>query len=263
VIVAREPQGLCVVFQIDHQTQCLAAARQWGNAMFSRIHHWEPLEVAVATHDAGWAAWEAAPEVDPAGGPVDFPDLDRARHVELARAGVEAAVRRGPRVGLLVSMHCEGLYRSRLGLDGPPRPAATLPPAVRAFIADQAPIQRAARAEIGEGDGVEAWAWSAYRLMQAWDSLSLFLTWRGLPNGREWRLPAVPRAVGDRGVDLVLHPVDGRTAACRPFPFAGDAAVLPVTARVIPDRVYRSHDDLRSALRAAPVELREFRVVPG
>jgi hypothetical protein len=183
--------------------------------------------------------------------------------VELARAGVDVAVRRGPRGGLLVSMHCEGLYRSRLGLDGPPRPAATLPAAVRAFIADQAPIQRAARAEFGEGDGVEAWAWSAYRLMQAWDSLSLFLTWRGLPDGRDWRLPAVPRAVGDRGVDLVLRPVDDRTAACRPFPFAGDAAVLPVLSRVIPDRSYRSHDDLRTALRAVRVDQREFRVVPG
>lgn len=261
--MAREPQGLCVVLQIDHQTQCGAAARQWGNDVFTRIDHWEALEVAVATHDAGWAAWEAAPEVDAEGRPVDFPDLDRARHVELARAGVDAALRRGPRVGLLVSMHCEGLYRSRLGLDGSSRPLSTLPAAVQAFIAEQAPIQQAARAEIGGGDGVEAWAWAAYRLMQAWDSLSLFLTWRGLSTGREWRLPAVPRTVGDQGVDLVLHRVDDRTAACRPFPFARDAALLPVTARVIPDRAYRSHDDLRTALRDADVEEREFRVVPG
>ena len=263
MIVAREPQGLCVIFQIDHQTQCREAARQWGNDTFHCIDHWEPLEVAAATHAAGWAAWEAAPEIDESGRPIDFPDLDRARHVELARAGVDAAVRRGPREGLLVSMHCEGLYRARLGLDGPHRAASSLPPAVRAFIADQAPIQQAARAEIGDGDGVEAWAWAAYRLMQAWDSLSLFLTWRGLPDGREWRLPSVPRAVGDAGVDLVLRPVDGRTATCRPFPFAGDAALLPVTARVIPDRVYRSHEDLRAALRAAPAERREFRVIPG
>ena len=263
MIVAREPQGLCVVFQIDHQTQCAVAAREWGNDTFTRIDHWESLEVAVATHDAGWAVWETAPEIDGEGHPVDFPDLDRARHVELARMGVDAAVRRGPRVGLLVSMHCEGLYRSRLGLDGPPRPPSKLPPAVRAFIIEQAPIQQTARAEIGDGEGVEAWAWAAYRLMQAWDSLSLFLTWRGLSSGREWRLPAVPRTVGDRGVDLVLRRVDDRTATCRPFPFAGEAALLPVTARVIPDRLYRSHDDLRAALRDAGVEQREFRVVPG
>ena len=265
--MAREPQGLCVVFQIDHQTQCAAAAGQWGNDTFTRIDHWESLEVAVATHDAGWAAWEAAPEVDDEGHPVDFPDLDRARHVQLARAGVDAAVRRGPRVGLLVSMHCEGLYRSRLGLDGPHRPLSTLPGVVQAFIAEQAPIQQVARAEIGndesEGEGVEAWAWAAYRLIQAWDSLSLFLTWRGLPAGRDWRLPAVPRRVGDQGVDLVLRRMDDRTARCRPFPFVGDSALLPVNARVIPDRTYRSHDDLRAALQDAEVERREYRVVPG
>ena len=110
-------------------------------------------------------------------------------------------------------------------------------------------VQHAAKAEIGDGEEVEAWAWAAYRLIQAWDALSLFLCWRGLPDGRERRLPAVPRTLGDAGVDLHLRPLDARTGTCSPFPFPGDEAHLAVTARVIPDRVYRSHEDLQAALR--------------
>lgn len=263
VIVSREADGLSVVLQVDHQTQCAAAAAQWGNGAFARIDHWDAVATAVAIHDAGWGSWEAAPRIGTDGRPVDFPDLDRAEHTDLARAGVAAAIAHGPRVGLLVSMHCEGLYRARLGLDGPPRPLAELPAPVRAFITDQAGVQRALKAEIGDGEGVEAWAWSAYRLIQAWDALSLFLCWRGLPDGRERRLPAVPRTLGDAGVDLHLGPLDTRTGACRPFPFADDEAHLPVTARVIPDRVYGSHDDLRAALRDAPAQVRDYRLVPG
>ncbi len=263
MIVSRQPDGLCVVLQVDHQTQCAAAAGQWGNDAFARLEHWGALVTAVAIHDAGWASWEAAPRIDADGHPIDFPDLDRAEHTDLARAGVAGAFAVGPRVGLLVSMHCDGLYRARLGLDGAPRPTTELPTPVQAFIADQVDVQRAAKAEIGDGQEVEAWAWSAYRLIQAWDALSLFLCWRGLPDGRERRLPAVPRTLGDAGVDLHLTPLDERTGACRPFPFAGDEAHLPVTARVIPDRVYGSHEDLQAALRDAPPEVRDYRIVPG
>lgn len=263
MIVSREPGGLCVVLQVDHQTQCAAAAGQWGNDAFARLEHWGALVTAVAIHDAGWASWEAAPRIDAEGSPVDFPDVDRAEHSDLARAGVAGAFALGPRVGLLVSMHCDGLYRGRLGLDGPPRPIDELPAPVQAFIADQAGEQRAAKAEIGEGPEVDAWAWAAYRLIQAWDALSLFLCWRGLPDKRDRRLPAVPRSVGDEGVDLHLTPLDERTGLCRPFPFAGNEAHLPVAARVIPDRTYRSHEDLQAALRDAHVEVRDYRVVPG
>lgn len=263
MIVSREADGLCVVMQVDHQSQCAAAAAQWGNDAFARLDHWGALVTAIAIHDAGWSSWEAAPQIDGEGHPVDFPDLDRAEHTNLARAGVAGAFALGPRVGLLVSMHCDGLYRARLGLDGSPRPTAELPATVQAFIADQVEVQRAAKAEIGEGEDVEAWAWSAYRLLQAWDALSLFLCWRGLPDGRERRLPAVPRTLGDAGVDLQLSPLDERTGACNPFPFAGDEAHLAVTVRVIPDRIYDSHADLQAALRDSTPEVRDYRVVPG
>lgn len=264
MIVSREASGLCVVLQVDHQVQCRVAAESWGNADFACPEPWGPVVRAAAVHDEGWRRWEAFPEVGRDGRPVDFPDLDRARHVDLFRAGITAAFAENDRVGLLVSMHGEGLYRARLGLDGVPPEVDGLPEPARGFVREQRAAQESARLRIGGGEERDRWEWAAYRLLQTWDALSLYLTWRGLAGGREWRLPTVPRSADDAGgVVVTLSPVDARTAACRPFPFRGDEAVLPVAARVIPDRRYASDGDLRTALAAAAWERREYRIVPG
>ena len=261
MIVSRESGGLCVVLQVDHQEQCLLAARAWGNACFARLDPWEPVEVAGAVHDEGWREWEAMPQVDADGRPMDFPDLAHDEHVAMYEDGIVASERHGAAVGLLVSMHGLGLYRSRLGLDGPARRLDALPSVVQEFVRNQLSRQERLWADIGDDQARRAWAWAAYRLLQAWDGLSLYLTWRGLPQGRNGRLPGVPRGQTDPGVDLHLRPVDPRSAVCDPFPFAGDEAIIPVIARLIPDRRYFDHDDLRTTLDATPPERRDFRIV--
>ncbi len=261
MIVSRESGGLCVVLQVDHQEQCRLAARAWGNGSFGRLDPWEPAQVAAAVHDEGWRGWEAMPQVDSDGRPMDFPELPRDQHVRMYEDGIAASERHGATVGLLVSLHGLGLYRSRLGLDGPVKDVETLPVVVQAFIADQLGRQDRLRVALGDDSERREWEWAAYRLLQAWDGLSLYLTWRGLPQGRNGRLPAVPRDQTDPGVDLHLRPVDPRTAVCDPFPFAGDEAILPVIARTIADRRYVDHDDLRATLNATPPERRDFRIV--
>jgi hypothetical protein len=246
--------------QVDHQEQCAAAARAWGNATFPRLNPWEPVVRAAGIHDEGWRDWEAAPEIDGAGRPVDFPQLDRERHMDLYRNGIAAAFAAGPLVGLLVSMHGEGLYRSRPGLVGPGGSSDDLSDAGRAFAEDQRALQERTLAQLG-ADTWSRWARDAHRLIQTWDALSLYLTWRGLRDGSEGRLRAVPTGRGGEFVELVLTPQDDLTATCDPFPFAGEQAVLPVMARIVPDRAFASDDDLRAALAVAPVEERSYRVV--
>ena len=262
MIVARESGGLCVVLQIDHQEQCRLAACAWGNEAFSRPEPWEPVQIAAAVHDEGWRTWEDLPQIDGNGRPMDFPDLPRRQHVEMYEAGIAASEGHGPEVALLVSMHGLGLYRARMGLDGPARDLDELPGVVQEFIRTQLARQARLWVLLGDDPVRREWAWAAYRLLQAWDGLSLYLTWRGLPQGRDGRLPSVPRHPADPGRDLGLRPVDPRTAMCEPFPFAGDEAVLPVRARVIPDRVYTSHDDMRAELGAALPEHRSYRIIP-
>jgi hypothetical protein len=262
VIVSRRPEGLLLVRQVDHQEQCGAVAAAWGNAEFARPEPYEPLVAAAAVHDEGWRAWEEAPRVGEDGAPVDFPHIDRPTHVALYREGIAAAIARDPRAGLIVSLHGQGLYEGRGGLDpGPPTPRSERPPAVREFLAEQDRVQEDLRRRIGAGPGLDAWAWAAYRLLQTWDVLSLHLTWRAQAAGRETTLPQVPRAAGDPGVTLTLRPVDALTCACDPWPFADDEVALPVAARVIEDRPYRSDADLQEALRAAPWETRAHRAI--
>jgi hypothetical protein len=159
-------------------------------------------------------------------------------------------------------MHGDGLYRSRLGLDGPAVSPDELPEPGRTFAREQAALQAGLRERLGGDARIGEWAWSAYRLLQAWDAMCLFLAWRRTEAGARIGLPQVPRGPGDAtGVDLVVRRVDAATATCVPFPFAGDAVDLPVAARRIPDRIYRDDADLGRQIARSPVETVRFTVV--
>lgn len=263
MIVSRRPQGLVLVRQVDHQDQCALMAAAWGNERFARIAPFGPVADAAGCHDEGWRAWEEAPEVRD-GAPVDFTEIDRATHVALYRRAIDAARARDLRAGLVVSMHGQGLYEGRLGLDpGPPTPRSERPPAVREFLAGQDALQDRLRRAIGEGPELDAWAWAAYRLLQTWDFLSLHLTWRGLLTGRATILPQVPREAGDPGLDLRVSPDGPMACTVEPWPFSGDEVSLPVRARAVEDRPYAGALDLGESLARAPWLTLAFSVRPG
>jgi Protein of unknown function (DUF3891) len=263
MIVSRREEGLLLVLQVDHQEQCAAMAEGWGNDDFAQPEPYGPIMDAARVHDEGWRSWEAAPTVTAAGSPTDFVEIDRPTHVRLYAEGIRQACALSDRIGLLVSMHGQGLYDGRRGLDaGAPPPRAERPPEVREFLAQQDELQERLRARIG-GEELDAWAWAAYRLLQTWDVLSLYLTWRHLPAGREMTLPQVPRGIGDPGVALSLRPDGPRGCVCTPWPFRLEAVELPVAGRVVEDRPYEDDADLRRALDAAPRVGLGFTVRPG
>jgi hypothetical protein len=112
-------------------------------------------------------------------------------------------------------------------------------------------LQARLRAEIASAD-LAAWAWDGYRLLQAWDQLSLHLLWRGLPAARTGVLPRVPRRAGDAGTGITMEPDGDSFCVLRPYPFFEDEILFPVAARVIPNRRYASDEDLRETLGGAP-----------
>lgn len=262
MIVSRRPDGLTLVRQVDHQEQCALMAAAWGNADFARPEPFGPIVDAAAWHDEGWREWEEAPQVRD-GAPVDFPEIDRATHVGLYSRGIGDASVRGLRAGLLVSMHGQGLYEGRRGLDpGTPTPRADRPTVVQAFLRAQDAVQEELARRIGPGPELDAWAWAGYRLLQTWDFLSLHLTWRGLLAGRATTLPQVPRETGDPGVDLEVRPDGPMACTVHPWPFSEEALELPVRARVVEERPYRDDLDLGESLRAAPWLTLAFSVRP-
>ncbi len=254
---------MLLVRQVDHQEQCALLAGAWGNAVFSRPEPFAPIEEAAACHDEGWRAWEAAPCVQ-GGAPVNFTEIDRPTHVALYRAGIRTAIGRGPRTGLLVSLHGQRLYEGRGGLDPGPPPARTArEPVVRAFLEEQDAVQRELREAIDADAALGPWESAGYRLLQTWDALSIHLTWRGLSAGRSLVLPQVPRASHDPGLDIHVLPEGPMACALTPWPFAGERLDLPVKARVIEDRPYASDLELRESLGRAPWITLTFRVRPA
>jgi hypothetical protein len=255
VIVTRTEDGWTLVRQVDHQDQCAAMARAWGNATFAAPGDRPVLETAAAMHDEGWRQWEERPRVDGHGRPMDFPDVDRAEHVALYRRGIDAAEARDPRAGLLVSMHGAGLYRGRMGLDHVVPGNGDRPAVVEDFLAHEDARQARLRGGLVHGPADERWEWAAYRCLQAWDLLSLALLWGRLSDREAITLRRVPRSEDDdAGVDITVRPAGRWRATLDPWPFreADDGCALPVRAREIPSVALGGDDALAAALDAAP-----------
>jgi hypothetical protein len=264
VIVSRRAGRLVLVRQVDHQEQCGLMADAWGNADFARPEPYGPLALAARVHDEGWRRWEEEPGVGADGLPVNFSEIDRAVHVGLYRDAIAAAAARDPAAGLLVSLHGQGLYEGRRGLDpGPATPRSRREPAVREFLAEQDEVQAGLRARLADGAALERWSWAGYRLLQTWDVMSLFLTWGRLWDRGAATLPQVPREAGDAGVEVRLRATGDGRVACDPWPFGAGAVDLPVAARSVPDRPYGSAGDLAAAIAEAAPSTLEFRLSPA
>ena len=163
-----------------------------------------------------------------------------------------------------MSLHGQGLYEGRRGLDpGPPTPRSEREPEVQAFLAEQDEVQADLRARIAGGPDLDEWAWAGYRLLQTWDVMSLFLTWATLWDRGSLTLPQVPRRAGDPGLELTLRTGRDGAVACDPCPFADAAVDLPVAARTVPGRRYASAGDLAAELSRSAWITREFRLRPA
>ncbi len=254
MITAPSEGRLRVITQTAHQEQCGLIAAAWGNAAFARPGPWEPVVRAARVHDEGWRAWEEAPDVDADGHPRGFTDMCEAVHCRIHDRSAALARDEGSRVGLVVGMHVAGLPMRRLGLDGPMPAPGERGPAVGELVRSQALHARRARAAIGEGAEVASWAWAAYRILQAVDLLSLYLTWRGLASADAWTLPRVPRCPGDeQGTDLRVRPAGPLACRVSPWPFGAPRVSAPVECRIIEDRAYEDAAALSAALSAAPM----------
>ncbi|HEX2503879.1 MAG TPA: DUF3891 family protein [Miltoncostaeaceae bacterium] len=263
MIVSRRAGELVLVRQVDHQEQCGLMADAWGNQGFERPEPFGPVALAARVHDEGWRGWEERAGVGPDGFPVNFSDIDRSVHVALYRDGIARAAARDAATGLLVSLHGQGLYEGRRGLDaGPATPRSEREPSVRAFLAEQDDVQAGLRARIGDGAALDAWSWAGYRLLQTWDVMSLFLTWSTLWDRGAAALPQVPRRVGDAGVELRLRAEADGQVTCEPWPFAAEAVDLPVASRAVPGRRYASDGDLAATLAESEWSTLEFRLRP-
>jgi Protein of unknown function (DUF3891) len=206
-------------------------ARHWGNDRFGAVEPWEEVCLAAEQHDAGMAAWERRPTLNPdTGRPRSFMELGLQEHLEIWWSAAPLVATQSRYAALLVSMHGSALYERR-NLD---RLDAAEVLQVQEFLAGQRELQERLRAP---GDRhVER----NQRLVWTWDSLSLGLLLDWAP----FELKAVPTADGH--ADIAVE-----AGTLVPWPFDRPRLALQCEGRRLTGR-YEDEDAMRAALAAAP-----------
>jgi hypothetical protein len=249
-----------VVTQPDHGTQTGLIAQAWGNddVPFASPHP-DGARLAARHHDDGWAIWERHPTLDSATQqPIQFHGVRAREHLAAYRAGIARAAQIDPWAGLLVSMHGVGLYNDRYGSYRLEELAEQdLTPdeegLVGQFFQDMAELQAELYEQATGHRSLQAHAdhqvRTDYLALQVWDRLSLQFAFRHAADGVISPLP-------ESGGQLRCRSAGQFMLALDPYPFADDRVDLPVSARLIDDRVYRTPEDFIAALAdTAPITI--------
>ena len=262
MILQERVDQLLVIRQTDHALLSGFLAREWGNGEFKRPELFESFCLAAREHDNGWAEWEQAPPLDPKTHlPYTFMSIPTEEHVALYERGIERIIKADPYAGLLVSMHCAGLYdRARATLPGFSAKYVKSADSrlVNEFL-DRLKLQQIrlksdlranpATASLAEETSLERKS----RLLEILDRISLYFC---LQPGEDTTLEAVP--ADDRGgeVDCELRQASGNVVSLVPYPFHRDPLQISILARQVPgacmaaQRIFRRHLPGRGIFRS-------------
>jgi hypothetical protein len=228
-----------IVLQTDHADLSGDLARAWAK----RSERADSLITAAERHDDGWAVWEQAPIYDlGAGRPLNFLDVSVLSHLAFYRAAIVAISEQDPYAGLLVSMHCAGIYRERYGAQ--PGLKLTFVDEVRAQVDAFVAEQESTFESRGESVGVSAQQRRRdYELLQIYDRTSLlFCT-------SDTLAPAPAEFQGYR-----FEPGGPGTLRMTPYPFEGSEQRFSLLRRLLPKRAWPSAEAFRREFFATEPE---------
>lgn len=260
MIVRSENGNFLLIRQTDHAELSGIFAQEWGNDIFRRPEPFDSVCLASALHDNGWQEWEEAPKLDPATRfPYQFTDLPVEEHLTFYLRGIARVLEKDRYAGLLVSMHCSGIYKQRYGTDPGlklRRLTSEVEPVVQGFMERLEKQQRELRAELcsrGEagaspGSVEEKAIWANYKLLQMMDRLSLYFC---MARVSQRSLGPAPLDYDGRDTELSLRPLDDHTVILSPFPFRKSPLRVSVKARTTPEQAYNSEEHFRAALAQA------------
>ncbi len=120
MIIQEQGEHLVLIRQTDHAVLAGHFARELGSDVFALPQPQDSFILAATEHDNGWNEWELLVEIDPVTFlPYSFMSIPTRDHIELYQRGIERVVKADHYAGLLVSMHCLGLYdRTRATMPG-------------------------------------------------------------------------------------------------------------------------------------------------
>jgi Protein of unknown function (DUF3891) len=234
MLLCSDGDDLIAVGQPAHAWVSGQLARAWGNGRFGTLEPREEVCLAAEQHDAGMAAWEGRPTLNPKTGlPRSFMELTLDEHLEIWWSAAPLVLSQSPYAALLVSMHGTALYERR-DLE---RLTAADAERVKAFLAGQRALQEQLRERL---DADTAQVHRNQRLIWTWDSLSLGLLLGWAP----FTLAQVPTTDGATDVEVTAGSLD-------PWPFATPEVTLRYDGRPLAGP-YADEETMRAALATAP-----------
>ena len=265
---AESDNGWWLITHPDHARLAGQFAEHWGNERFNSPEPRNDVLEGIRTHDDGWAARDAAPEITKQGKPSAFSnelvgkysafeEIDLLDYLAVRRKAVDTVIRENPYAGLLVSMHTYDLLANRAD-------RSTIRtdhlPLLDKFLEEQKTLQHTVRSQLTGDPRYKPAELSTERikdhfhLLQACDNLSLLscVDYTGTAN----LLHALPVIDGHEAV-TVDH-IGIRRFRLAPYPFGTSPLTFAFPARFVRSLLFTSKDELREKFNAT--EVRELLV---
>lgn len=249
-----------VITMAQHTATAGQLAAALGGGLVERPEPFEEFVETVASHDAGWAAFDGRAPIDLSTGlPFHLLDTPPAEAALTPSVSADVNEKRSPWSGLLSSLHSSGLYNGRFGTSEPVV-LDLLPvehrPTFEAILKQEAARRDRLRSQI-EVD--EAMLWHAYLCLQFCDAVALWLQSTAPARRAGARFENVPTAVGADLVSVVVEVSGDSEVAVSPWPFGAHAVGVEVSGRWI--RPAENQAALDRFMAEAPVDRESVQLV--
>lgn len=271
MFIQAAPQGSphFVIRQLDHARFSAIFARSFGGNGFAPLMPNDPMLYVIAHHDEGWKFLDDAPPYDPKTGlPYHLTQTPLSLLLKTGKGSPDFNEDYHPYSGLISSMHITGLYNGRYGMsnfvfiDNIP---ADMADAAHEMLKHEMQRQMfltsvcAERPDSGHHVGEEQ-VMHNYKLLQFFDTLSIYFHMRHPSLLTEQTFTNVPRTVGD-DVTVTVKPLGDNRFSMSPWPFVKDTVKATCEGRYLapqPDEA-----GMRAAFAAAPVLPQTYVLVPA
>lgn len=258
---------------LTHQAHAHLAgefARHWKNPHFLPPEPFASVLDAVSSHDDGWVARDAEPELTPGGNPSAFSrelvgtydafeEIDLAAYLKVRGEATEQAAARDPYAAVLISMHTVNLLTEQADISTLDAAGRSVHGAfVEGQLARQAELKTALRqqADLAPCSTDEHFA-RGFRFLQACDSFSLYLGVAYDAPG-QLRHPQ-PKRDGSE-VTIALNPSGPHHYNLDPWPLDQPRIVFTIPYRQVARQDTASLQGFREAYHRAPMEYRQITV---
>jgi hypothetical protein len=240
------PTHWILITQLEHARLAGVLAEHWGGGDFLPLADSDAVLWGATHHDDGWQPWEIHPDVNPAGQPRAFTEMEPADSLAIWSRSIEIARDVGPLECSIVAGHFYALARRATVFLRQPDQLQF----VERFVArndDLIVEQLTAWQALDPARNTASRAELALLQLQMFDALSLWFCCT--PTGESETL------ITPGGKEMSLIMLGENVVRLTPWPFRSAGLNLEIHGRRVPVRTYANAAEL-AAVAAQPVLLR-------